>query len=133
MIFDHIGVFVRDLADGRRHLAAMLPIAGWTAPVDDPVINVRIQFGTDRSGLRYELVAPLGPGGPVDRALATGSNLLNHVAYRVADLDAEIRRLRRLACIPTGAPQPARAFAGRRVVFLLTPLRFVLELVEDGT
>lgn len=132
MRFDHIGLFVRELAFGRATLSELLPIVSWTEPVDDPVIKVCIQFGTDASGLRYELVAPLGPGGPVDQALATGNNLLNHVAYRVSDLDADLRRLRRRACVPTGAPKPAVAFGGRRVVFLLTPLRFILELVEDA-
>ncbi len=131
MIFDHIGLFVRELAGGRQHLSAMLPIVGWSEPVDDPVINVCIQFGTDASGIRYELVAPLGPDGPVDLALATGRNLLNHVAYRVAELDAEVSRLRRQRCIPTGPARPAAAFGGRRVVFLLTPLHFILELIEE--
>jgi methylmalonyl-CoA/ethylmalonyl-CoA epimerase len=132
VIFDHIGLFVRDLAEGQVHLGTLLPIVQWTAAMDDPLLNVRIQFGIDASGLRYELVAPLGPDGPVDRALASGNNLLNHVAYRVGDLDAELRRLRRRGCIPTGAPKPAVAFGGRRIVFVLTPLRFVLELVEDA-
>jgi methylmalonyl-CoA/ethylmalonyl-CoA epimerase len=131
MIFDHIGLFVRSLAEGQAHLGRILPIARWTEPVDDPVINVRIRFGIDASGIRYELVAPFGPGGPVERALANGNNLLNHVAYRAADLDAELARLRRQRCIPTGPPKPAAAFGGRRVVFLLTPLGFVVELVED--
>lgn len=130
MQFDHIGVFVRDLVHGREQLAALLPIERWTEPVDDPLIKVRIQFGIDVSGIRYELVAPLGEGNPVDGALAAGTNLLNHVAYSVADIDAELRRLRRLRCIPTGPPRPAVAFDGRRVVFLLTPLGFIMELIE---
>jgi methylmalonyl-CoA/ethylmalonyl-CoA epimerase len=133
MIFDHIGVFVRSLEDGQRHLSALLPITGWSGITDDPLINVRVQFGTDASGLRYELVAPLGPGSPVDTALATGDNLLNHVAYRTATLDAEVARMRRQRCIPTGPARPAVAFGGRRVIFLLTPLRFIVELVEDPT
>ncbi len=132
MIFDHVGLFVRSLEEGRATLAAMLPIRHWDAPVDDPLIRVRIQFGHDASGLRYELVAPLAPGNPVDGALASGANLLNHVAYLVDDLDAELRRLRRGRCIPTGAPRPAVAFGGRRVVFLLTPLGVILELIEAG-
>ena len=77
MIFDHIGLFVRDLADGRQHLSALLGIVAWTDPVDDPTINVRIQLGTDSSAIRYELIAPLGPGSPADMALASGNNLLD--------------------------------------------------------
>ena len=131
MIFDHIGLFVRDLATGRSQLASLLPITTWTDPVDDPVIRVRIQFGYDPSGIRYELIAPHGEGNPVEGALAAGVNILNHVAYRVPRLDDEITRLRRERCIPTGRPRPAVAFGGRRVVFLLTPMGFILELIED--
>lgn len=132
MIFDHIGLFVRDLDAGRACLSALLPVTGWTMPVDDPAIHVRIQFGTDASGVRYELVAPFGDPSPVTESLGAGVNILNHVAYRVTGIDDEITRLRRQRCIPTGAPRPAVAFAGRRVVFLLTPLRFIIELIEDA-
>jgi hypothetical protein len=34
--------------------------------------------------------------------------------------------------VPTGPARPAVAFGGRRVIFLLTPLRFILELIEEG-
>lgn len=132
MKFDHIGLFVRDLTNGRETLATILPIGDWTAPLDDPLIRVRVQFGRDRAGIRYELVAPLGPGNPVEGALAGGTNILNHIAYLTPDLDAEVRRQRRAGAVPTGPAQPAVAFGGRRVIFLLTPLRFILELVEDG-
>ncbi len=130
MIFDHVGLFVRDLAQGRERLARLLPISQWTGVFDDPLIKVRIQFGVDSSGVRYELIAPFGDGNPVDGALSAGVNLLNHVAYRVDDLDGELARLRRERCVPTTRPHPAVAFGGRRVVFLMTPLGFILELIE---
>lgn len=132
MIFDHVGLFVRDLPTGREALAALLPICGWTDPVDDPLIRVSVQFGTDSSGIRYELVAPFGSPSPVDSALGDGVNILNHVAYRVADLSGELTRLRRQRCVPTAPPRPAVAFGGRRVVFVITPLKFILELIEDS-
>jgi methylmalonyl-CoA/ethylmalonyl-CoA epimerase len=132
MKFDHIGLFVRDLAHGRETLATILPVGQWTAPVDDPLIRVSVQFGLDPAGIRYELVAPFGPGNPVEGALAAGTNILNHVAYLTPDLDAEIRRQRRAGAVPTGPARPAVAFGGRRVIFLLTPLRFILELIEEG-
>ena len=131
MIFDHIGLFVRDIEAGRRQLGALLPIAHWTEVVDDPLMNVRIQFGLDRSGIRYELVAPLGEPNPVARALDEGKNILNHVAYRCADCESACASLRREHAVPLGRPQPAAAFDGALVAFYLTPLRFIIELVED--
>jgi len=109
----------------------LLNISDWTGVFEDPLIKVRIQFGRDASGLRYELIAPFGDGNPVDGALAAGVNILNHVAYRVDDLDQELARLRRDRCVPTTRPRPAVAFGGRRVVFLMTPLGFILELIEN--
>ncbi len=131
MIFDHIGLFVRDIETGRQQLQALLPIESWTEIVDDPGIHVRVQFGVDRSGIRYELVAPLDGPNPVSGALASGTNILNHVAYRSGDFEAAMETLRRQGSLPLGRPQPAAAFGGRRVAFYLTSLRFIIELVED--
>lgn len=131
MRFDHIGIFVADLDDGRRWLAALLPVREWTGVYEDPGLKVRVQFGLDASGVRYELVAPFGPGNPVDTVLKTGKGILNHVAYRVPDLEAAAQRLRAEGSVPLGPPAPAVAFGGRRVVFFFTPLRFVIELIES--
>jgi len=90
VIFDHIGLFVADLDQGRRKLAALLPIVAFSDAVEDAGLKVRIQFATDASGVRYELVAPFGEGDPVSGVLASGQAILNHVAYRVADLDADM-------------------------------------------
>lgn len=131
MIFDHIGLFVRDIEIGRRQLSTLLPIARWTEVVDDSRMKVRVQFGIDGSGIRYELVAPLGEPNPVARVLDEGKNILNHVAYRCADFESTCAALRREGAVPLGRPQPATAFGGARVAFYLTPLRFIVELVED--
>ncbi|NQV82479.1 MAG: VOC family protein [Rhodospirillales bacterium] len=130
MIFDHIGLFVADLREGRQHLSALIPIVDFTEPADDPKLKVRVQFGTDSSGIRYELVAPFGDGNPVSAVLDAGKNILNHVAYTASDLNGEIDRLRDVGAIPLGPPAPAVAFAGARVIFLLTPLGFIIELIE---
>jgi methylmalonyl-CoA/ethylmalonyl-CoA epimerase len=130
MIFDHIGIFVRDIELGKEKLASVLPIARWSETFDDPGIKVRVAFGTDTSGIRYELVAPFGEPSPVSGALAAGRDLLNHVAYRVPDLDAAARSLREARAMPLGPAQPAVAFGGARVMFFLTPLKFVVELID---
>jgi methylmalonyl-CoA/ethylmalonyl-CoA epimerase len=131
MIFDHIGIFVKNLSTGEKHLRSILGIERFTETITDPVIRVQIRFGIDASGIRYELVAPHGPGNPVDGVLSSGKNILNHVAYRVADIDAEISRLEGDGSILLGPAVPAVAFGGARVAFLFTPLKLILELIED--
>ena len=130
MIFDHIGLFVPNLEKGRTHLSRILPITGWGQEIQDPGLKVQVQFGTDVSGVRYELVAPFGEGNPVSGVLASGKGILNHVAYRVTDLPVELARLRAARALPIGDPQPAVAFDGARVAFFLTPLGFIVELIE---
>jgi methylmalonyl-CoA/ethylmalonyl-CoA epimerase len=129
--FDHIGLFVPDLAWGREKLSRLFPIDRYSESYDDPLIKVRVQFAYDGTGICYELVAPFGDGNPVDGVLKSRKNVLNHVAYRVAALDAELARLTADGAFPLGPPQPAVAFGGARVVFLYTAMNFIIELVED--
>ena len=130
MQFDHVGVFVESLDQGRARLQEILPLATVSEEFHDPLLKVSVQFLHDTSGICYEIVAPNGDGNPVDALLAEKRNILNHIAYKVTDFDASAERLRRARCMPMGIPQPAVAFGGARVVFFLTPLRMIIELIE---
>lgn len=131
MKFDHIGIFVHEIAAGDAALSASIPIARRSEVFTDPVIKVKVQFLFDESGICYELVAPFGEGNPVDGVLKTRRNVLNHVAYRTADLDAALADQRAKGAFPLNEPTPAVAFGGKRVVFLMTPLNFIIELIEE--
>lgn len=130
MIFDHLGVVVPFLSDGRRHLLGLLNVDRWTEEFEDPVNNVWVQFGADRSGTCYELIAPRNDQSPVAQALRRGAPILNHVAYLVRSLDVEVSRLREHGCVPAGGAKPAIAYGGRPIQFLMSPMRFMLELIE---
>jgi methylmalonyl-CoA/ethylmalonyl-CoA epimerase len=130
MKFDHIGIFVHEIAAGDAALSATIPIARRSEIFTDPVIKVKVQFLFDESGICYELVAPFGEGNPVDGVLKTRRNVLNHVAYRTADLDAVLADQREKGAFPLNQPTPAVAFGGKRVVFLMTALNFIIELIE---
>ena len=128
--FDHIGVVVAELAAGRELLGAMFDVSQWTEVFEDAGIGVLVQFGRGETGPCYELIAPFGDASPITGSLRGGRNILNHVAYLVADLDAEGARMLEQGCISTNAPQPAVAYGGRRVQFWMSPLRFLVELIE---
>jgi methylmalonyl-CoA/ethylmalonyl-CoA epimerase len=132
MEFDHLGVFVKSLDLGQATLQRILPIASASGSFHDPLLRVSVRFLYDTSGICYELVAPNGPGNPVEAVLSDRRSILNHVAYRETEFDARIDTLRAARCIPLGRPQPAVAFDGARVMFLLTPLRMIIELIEAG-
>jgi len=130
MKFDHMGVITATLAEGRREMIACLGIREWTQEFTDTVNQVHVQFGRDASGICYELLAPLHEQSPIANALRKRSNILNHVAYLVSDLAAEAERLQSAGAVPTGEPKPAIAYQNRRIQFFLTPLRFIVELIE---
>lgn len=131
LTLDHIGLAVPSLAEGRDRMARMLPVRRWGEPVADQGLGVEIQFGWDASGIAFELLAPLGEGSPVAAVLKAGRNTLQHLAYRTPDFAEACATFRREGSLPLGPARPARAFGGANVIFFLTPLRFVCELIDS--
>jgi methylmalonyl-CoA/ethylmalonyl-CoA epimerase len=131
MKFDHIGVVVADIGEGRQMLHALFGIQNWTEMFEDPVIGVFVQFGIGSDGPCYELIAPRGEKSPVSVALRTGKGILNHVAYLVSDLESAGKGLREAGWMPVAEAQPAVAYNGRTVQFFMSPLRFIVELIES--
>lgn len=130
MIFDHVGIVVRDMDQGEASVRASLPIIARSERFDDVNLGVSVRFLKDKSGLLFELLAPLGPASPVERIASTRVGVINQIAYRVPDLTAAARELRLSGALPIGPPKPAIAFSGAKVQFFMTPVGFVLELIE---
>ena len=130
MKFDHIGVFVESLEIGLTHFKTLLPIISKSDEYHDSLLKVSVQFVYDSDNTCYELVAPLGDDNPVSAVLDSKKNILNHVAYKVEDIDANIERYRKAGCMPLGPPRPAIAFNNARVIFFLTPVGIIIELIE---
>lgn len=130
MKFDHIGIFCKNLQFGREKLIEIFPILKLSKEFHDPLIKVSVQFLYDVNNFCYELVAPNGHGNPVDSILTNKKNILNHVAYKVHDFDLTIEKYRNFGCIPLTLPQSAIAFNGARVIFFLTPIDIIVELIE---
>ena len=130
MRMDHLGLVVSQLAKGRKHLGAGLGISAWTSEVTDEINGVRLQFGKDPAGVCYELLEPLGEASPVYAALRTGKGILNHVAYRVPELEPCQTHLQSVGWARTSDPKPAIAYGGRRIQFFVSPVKLVIELIE---
>lgn len=131
MRFHHIGYAVKNI---RRYLddflIPMFAPTTVTEPIPDLVQGVTVCFAEMPGGAVIELVEPLGEGSPVSSIIGSKRGGLYHLCYEVDDLDAEVKRFRRKGCLPLGKPVPAVAFDGRRIVFLLTPERDLIEFVE---
>ncbi len=133
MQFDHIGLVVPDLASGVAYCRDVLGLSRFSVAVEDPLQRVWVQFAHDDHGLCYELVAPAGEESPVAQVLKTRRNVINHLAYRVSNLQESAERLRTQRHLPLGPSQPAIAFGGVHVQFFLSPLGHIVELIEAPT
>ena len=129
MTIDHFGIVVGSLdvssAYYERHFG-LRPVGG---RVVDPLQDVELQFLQDDAGARLELIRPLSADSPAARALKHGGGL-NHICYEVPDLDASVQSLIAADAKLVREPQPAVAFNGRRVAFLYTRQRELIEFVE---
>ncbi len=129
--FHHIGYAVKDIRkylDG--FLIPMFAPERITDPVSDPLQRVTVCFAEMRGGTTIELVEPLGENSPVDAIIGSSRGGVYHLCFEADDLDAELARFRGKRCVPLGKPVPAVAFGGRRIVFMLTPERDLIEIVE---
>ncbi|UVO30880.1 VOC family protein [Bradyrhizobium arachidis] len=108
-----------------------LAIAGYSpeGPLfEDPIQQVRIQF-VSGGGPRLELIEPAGAESPVEGILKRGSKFY-HLAYEVDRFDDAIARFRERQHVLVSSPAPAVAFEMRRIVFLASATRTLIELIE---
>ncbi|MCK4709515.1 MAG: VOC family protein [Gammaproteobacteria bacterium] len=131
LTFDHIGVVVSDLVSGEEYLRSIFPIKDCSTVYNDEIINVSIKFLIDKSGVRYELIAPLNEKSPLYSVLKTKKDVINHVAYKTGNFEGSIAHYKNAGCFQLGEPVPAIAFNNKKVVFFLTGIGAIVELVED--
>jgi len=129
--FHHIGYAVRSIRSYLDNfLIPMFAPDHITDPISDPVQRVTVCFAEMPGGTTIELVEPFGENSPVDSVIGSTRGGVYHLCFEADDLDAELVRFRSKRCVPLGKPVAAAAFGGRRIVFLLTPERDLIEIVE---
>jgi len=112
---DHVAIATPDLEAGSApYLALGLVPEGPDEDVSSQGVRVRA-FVVGETLI--ELLAPTRPDSPIAAFLTRRGPGLHHTAYRVADLDAEMARLR-AAGAPFLSPVPSPGRAGTRVAFL---------------
>lgn len=129
MRLHHIGWVVRNLEDTAGRMKDLLGLDPIGSPITDPLQGVRLLFLSTGANSDIELIEPLDQTSPVSTFLARGGGL-HHLCYEVDDLDSSLAEMRKKGCAITSPPKPAVAFEGRRVSFLVTRERDVIELLE---
>jgi methylmalonyl-CoA/ethylmalonyl-CoA epimerase len=131
LVFHHVGV-------GTTAFEAAIEVyvkLGHTVHVnvDDPVLDVRIALLAcpGDAGPWLEVVAPLGPNGPL-RALAARRALPTpyHTCYAVDDLTSGAAALADAGFAPVSEPAPALAFDNARIAFFFSASVGLVELLE---
>jgi methylmalonyl-CoA/ethylmalonyl-CoA epimerase len=126
----HVGYVVRDIA-GSIESFAHSTRATWDGIIsEDPHQRVRVAFLTVRAqDAQIELVEPAGEDSPVSDFLRKGGGL-HHVCYEVNDLELELAEFRTRGALIAKRPKPAVAFHGRRIAWVITREKLLIELLE---
>lgn len=130
MRFHHVGIACRDLGSEARAMQA-LGYRAESGEFTDPAQGIRGQFVTG-PGPRMELLEQIAGSRVLEPWLAKGVKTY-HFGYEIAELEAEVDRLKSAGAIVVTPPQPAVAFGGRRISFLMLKNLFLVELIETGS
>lgn len=127
----HFGFVVTDIRAGLEGFVRTLA-AEWNGRVyDDPQQKVRVGFLSTKPGdPLIELVEPAAEDSPVRRFLSERGGGLHHVCYEVSDLERQIVEMKARGSVVVRQPKPAVAFDGRRIAWLLTREKLLVELLE---
>jgi methylmalonyl-CoA/ethylmalonyl-CoA epimerase len=133
MRLHHVGFVVADIKAAMPGFLRSME-ASWDSQVFlDPNQKVKVAFLTTRPGdAQVELVEPDGRDSPVLRFLNEKGGGLHHACYEVQDLERELSDFRSRGSLIVKRPKPAVAFQGRRIAWVLTPEKFLIELLEQG-
>jgi methylmalonyl-CoA/ethylmalonyl-CoA epimerase len=134
MRLHHLGFVVADIAIAMPGFLRSLG-ATWDSQIfTDPNQKVKVAFLTIRQGdALVELVEPDGNDSPVLRFLNEKGGGLHHACYEVGSVEQELSDFRSRGSLIAKRPKPAVAFQGRRIAWVLTPERFLVELLEASS
>jgi methylmalonyl-CoA/ethylmalonyl-CoA epimerase len=130
-VLHHLGFVVKSISTVADEFAASIS-AGWDGEIIlDPIQRVRVAFFSpvDSANPVYELVEPASEDSPVTDFLKKRGGL-HHVCYEVNDLDAALKAARSTGWAIASSPAPAVAFEGRRIAWISSKTRLLMELLE---
>jgi methylmalonyl-CoA/ethylmalonyl-CoA epimerase len=127
----HIGFVVASISEVAEEFAASVS-AQWDGRVThDPLQRVRVAFfcPVDARNPIFELVEPADQVSPVRKFLKRGGGF-HHVCYEIDDLNSGLRAARETGLVTVSDPAPAVAFSGRRIAWVCSKSRLLVELLE---
>jgi|TARA_B100000959_G_C14647775_1_gene487024 methylmalonyl-CoA/ethylmalonyl-CoA epimerase len=130
MDFHHIGILVDKLELGIDFFSKFQKKTRFSKIIYDKNLGVKIIFFKQKEKITFELISSYGNKSPIANLLRKKSSIINHIAFKVKNLKKDIKFLKSLGCIQITKPKRSKAFNGRYVVFFVSPLNHVIELIE---
>ena len=130
-VLHHLGFVVKSISKVAEEFAASMS-ARWEGEIiHDPLQQVKVAFFLSVDGRNpvFELVEPASESSPVSNFLKKSGGL-HHVCYEVDDLDSALQRAQRSGWAIASTPRPAVAFNGRRIAWVCSKTRLLMELLE---
>jgi len=126
----HIGFVVANIADSAPGFLRSMG-GSWDEKVfADPGQKVKVTFLRITAGdVWVELVEPNGEDAPVRKFLREKGPGLHHLCYEVNKLEDALAELRSKGGLIAKPPKPAVAFEGRRIAWLITADKLLVELL----
>lgn len=130
-IIHHLGFVVPSISAAAEAFALSMS-ASWDGQIiHDPLQCVRVAFFSpaDTRNPVFELVEPASEASPVTNFLKKGVGL-HHVCYEIDDLESGLQEARSVGLAIVSDPTPALAFGGRRIAWVCSKSRLLMEFLE---
>lgn len=130
-ILHHLGFAVSSISAVAEEFAASMSALWDGEIIHDPIQRVRVTFfkPVDMRNPVFELVEPASEDSPVSNFLQKGGGL-HHVCYEVDDLESGLCEAHGVGLVTVAKPAPAVAFGGRRIAWVCSKKRLLMELLE---
>lgn len=131
----HVGVAVPSLGQTTEMFASLLGYKVVSGPFSDPIQKVEVVFlaKSEKDVAEIELVAPLSEDSPIQSMLKKGGGGAYHLCFETSDMEGALNHAKINGCIIVALPVPAVAYRGRRIAWIYTRSRQLVELVEAKT
>ncbi len=130
LLFNHIGIFVKDIKKSEKYLKPFFKLNKQRIILDKK-LKIKVKLYFDKKNICYEIVEPYGKNNPVDGFLKRGANILNHIAYTSKDFQSTLKFLKKNNFTQITNINYSKVFKGK-IVFLLSPLNYIVEIIEDS-
>ena len=130
--FHHIGLIVKDIILSKEYYSNNLKWEIISDIIYDPIQKVKVIFLRDpiKMDVLYELIEPLEEDSPSIDWLKKG-NSLHHFCYEISDINEAIKVVEESGGFKITNPEPAVAFNNRKIAFMFTPQKLIIELLEE--